>query len=120
MVSPGMSSFTVSNEELDVIATKLKTHADELGTVNAPLSNLPTATADELGEKAHEAYRLFFEAWQREADVITEAMRETGTKLDETVKHYCEIDAIHAGVFGGILGSGGGNSSPVWPGVPFK
>lgn len=118
MVSPGMSSFTVSNEELDAIATKLKTHADELGTVNAPLYALPAATADELGEKAHEAYRLFFDAWKREADVITEAMRETGTKLDETVKHYCEIDAIQASIFGGILQSGG--ASPVWPGVPFQ
>jgi hypothetical protein len=116
MVSPGTPSFALDNYELDMVAHKLTDHADGLGTAIAPLNALPGSTPDELGEHAHEAYLAFFDAWKREADVITEAMRETGHKLDETVKHYCEIDALQAGIFGNIFQS----TPDPWRGVPFK
>jgi uncharacterized protein YukE len=106
MVGTSTGKIVVSNEELDAIAVTLKTHAADLGTVHAPLNALPGSSVDELGEQAHDAYRLFHDAWKRETDVLAEAMRECGSKFAETAKLYREIDAAHADFFTKILSGG--------------
>lgn len=70
-------------------ARKLDTAADELGTVKRTIPqeqcSLPEAFG---GEEAAPAYDDFTGAWQREAGLLRDALREISAKLRVTQRNY--------------------------------
>ncbi|WP_327354404.1 WXG100 family type VII secretion target [Streptomyces sp. NBC_01304] len=83
------TGYAVRAGEVDTSAGKLDKAADELDSVKSTIPQ-EQCTVPEVfgGEEATPAYDAFAGAWQREATVLRDALREISGKLNTTSNNY--------------------------------
>ncbi|MFJ9585860.1 WXG100 family type VII secretion target [Streptomyces acidicola] len=87
MSSP--TGYGVRTEGVSGSAGKLDKAADELDTIKSTIPQEQCSSPDAFGgEEAAPAYDAFAGAWQREATVLRDALREISRKLNTTTRNY--------------------------------
>ncbi len=87
MSSP--TGYGIRAGDVEGSACKVDKAADELDTVKATIPQEQCIRSGAFGgEEATPAYDNFAGAWQREATVLRDALREISGKLNTTTSHY--------------------------------
>ncbi|MDQ8702011.1 type VII secretion target [Streptomyces sp. LHD-70] len=87
------TGYGIRAGQVGTAAGRLDTAADELDTVKSiipPDLSMPPEVMG--GEEAAPAFNAFAEAWQREATVLRDALREISGKLNTTTNNYAAAE----------------------------
>lgn len=85
----GSTGYGVRTAEVGGSAGKLDKAADELDSVKSAIPQEQCSSPEAFGgEEAAPAYDNFAGAWQREATVLRDALREISRKLNTTTRAY--------------------------------